>query len=61
MATLVVGPIQWLLTDGHFSAINFSAEFVAFAVIRSVHVMAVITGVVLMYQPEANRWFKAKA
>ncbi|MEV6414838.1 hypothetical protein [Kribbella sp. NPDC051718] len=61
LATLVIRPIQWLLTNGDFGAIDVSAELVAFAVIRSVHVMAVITGVVLMYQPEANRWFKARS
>jgi hypothetical protein len=60
LATLVAGPIGWLLTDGDFGAIDVSADFVAFAVIRSIHVMAVITGVVLMYQPEANRWFHAR-
>lgn len=58
MATLIVGPIVWLLGNGDFGSIDVSADFVAFAVIRSIHVMAVISGVVLMYQPEANRWFK---
>lgn len=60
MATLVVGPIQWLRTDGDFGAIDLSVDFVAFAILRGVHVMAVITAVVLMYRPEANRWFKAR-
>jgi hypothetical protein len=59
MATLVVGPISWLIDDGDFGGIDLTAGFVAFAVIRSVHVMAVIAGVVLMYQPEANRGFRA--
>jgi hypothetical protein len=58
MATLVVGPIQWLLTNGDFGTVEVTAGFVAFAVIRAIHVMAVITGVVLMYQPDANRWFR---
>ncbi|GAA3565296.1 hypothetical protein [Kribbella ginsengisoli] len=58
MATLIVGPIHWLVSNGDFDAIDVSADFVAFAMIRSIHVMAVITGVVLMYQPDANRWFK---
>jgi hypothetical protein len=60
MATLIVGPLQWLFTNGDFTAIDLSTDFVAFAVIRGVHVMAVLTGVVLMYQPDANRWFKTK-
>ncbi|NEA34605.1 hypothetical protein [Streptomyces sp. SID13031] len=61
MATLIVGPIQWLLADGNFGAIDVTADFAAFAAFRSVHVMAVIAGVVLMYQPDANRWFKARS
>jgi hypothetical protein len=60
MVTLLMGPIDWLLTDGDFGAIELTASFFGFAVIRSIHVMAVITGVVLMYQPDANRWFRAK-
>lgn len=59
MATLVVGPIGWLIDNGDFASIEVTANFVAFAVIRSVHIVSVITGVVLMYQPEANRWFRA--
>ena len=60
MATLVIGPIQWLLNDADFGAIELTPGFVAFAIIRSVHVMAVIAGLVLMYQPDANRWFRAR-
>lgn len=60
MATLVIGPIQWLLDDADFGAIELTPSFFAFAVIRSVHVMAVVTGVVLMYHPDANRWFRAR-
>lgn len=60
MATLVVGPISWLAGNGDFADIDVTAGFVAFTVIRSVHIAAVITGVVLMYQPDANRWFQRK-
>ncbi|MDX6280877.1 MAG: hypothetical protein QOH03_1948, partial [Kribbellaceae bacterium] len=60
-ATLIVGPIQWLLTNGDFTTIDVTTDLIAFATIRGVHVMAVITGVVLMYQPDANRWFKARS
>ncbi|MEV8377910.1 hypothetical protein AB0P21_34545 [Kribbella sp. NPDC056861] len=58
LVTLLVGPFEWLRTDGDFGAVQLSAGFVAFTVIRTIHVMAVITGVVLMYQPESNRWFR---
>jgi hypothetical protein len=61
MATLVVGPISWLATNGDLGSVDLSWEFVAFAVIRTSHVLAVIAGVVLMYRPESNRWFNAKA
>jgi uncharacterized membrane protein YidH (DUF202 family) len=58
MATLVAGPIGWLAGDRDFDALDLDAGFFAFAVIRSVHVMAVIAAIVLMYQPESNRWFR---
>jgi hypothetical protein len=56
MATLLVGPIGWLI--GGADAVDVTPSFVAFAAIRSVHVIAVISGVVLMFRPEANRWFR---
>ncbi|WP_433007390.1 hypothetical protein [Kribbella sp. CA-294648] len=60
LATLLMGPIDWLLTDGDFGSIDLSAGFLGFAAIRGIHVMAVIAAIVLMYQPDANRWFRAK-
>jgi uncharacterized membrane protein YidH (DUF202 family) len=60
LATLIIGPIQWLLTNRDFTTIDVTTDFIAFTAIRSIHVMAVITGVVLMYQPDANRWFKPR-
>jgi hypothetical protein len=58
MATLLVGPIGWLMSGA--DAIDVTPSFVAFAAIRSVHVIAVIGGVVLMFRPEANRWFRSR-
>jgi hypothetical protein len=60
MATLVVGPILWLLGNGDLGTVDFSPAFVGFAAIRTVHVMAVLTGMALMYQPDANRWFHSR-
>jgi hypothetical protein len=58
LATLVEGPIGWLAGDGKFSELDLDAGFVAFAVIRSVHILSIIAGLVLMYRPDANRWFR---
>jgi hypothetical protein len=58
MATLIVGPIGWLI--GGADAVDVTPSFVAFAAIRSVHVIAVISGVVLTFRPEANRWFRSR-
>jgi hypothetical protein len=57
IATLVIGPVNWLVTDGDFSTLDWSASFLAFAVIRCLHITAVITAIVLSFQPDANRWF----
>jgi len=61
MATLIASPISWLANDRDFHALDVDAGFVVFAVLRTIHVLAVIAGVVLMYRPEANRWFRAAA
>jgi hypothetical protein len=58
MATLVTSPIGWLI--GGSGAVDVTPSFVAFTAIRSVHVIAVIAGVVLMFRPEANRWFRSR-
>jgi uncharacterized membrane protein YidH (DUF202 family) len=59
MATLVVGPAGWLIDNGDFSTVDVTASFILSVVLRSVHIAAVVAGVVLMYQSEANRWFRA--
>ncbi|GAA1151958.1 hypothetical protein GCM10009630_57800 [Kribbella jejuensis] len=60
IASLVAGPIGWLLHNGDFGAIHWSASFVAFAVIRCIHVSAVIGAIALSFQPDANRWFRRR-
>jgi hypothetical protein len=59
LATLVVGPLQWLIINGDFTTIHPDATFALFTAIRTVHIVAVLAGVVLMFRPEANRWFRA--
>jgi hypothetical protein len=60
IASLVVGPIGWLL-DHDLSSINWTAQFALTAVLRSVHVTAVLTALLLTFQPETNRWFRRNA
>ncbi|TDD48550.1 hypothetical protein E1263_33130 [Kribbella antibiotica] len=57
MASLVVGPIIWLL-DHDLSSIDWSAQFLLTAVLRSLHVTAVVTALLLTFTPETNRWFR---
>ncbi|WP_350274268.1 hypothetical protein [Kribbella sp. HUAS MG21] len=57
IASLVVGPVTWFLRDGDFGALDWSVSFVAFAAIRCVHLTAVVTAILLSFQPDANRWF----
>lgn len=60
LATLLVGPVEWLVTNGNFSQLEFSLGSLTFAAIRCVHIMAVVAAVALMYQPDANLWFRRK-
>ena len=57
IASLVAGPIGWLLHNGDFSTLDWSASFITFATIRCVHLTAVITAILLSFQAESNRWF----
>ncbi|MGZ0152159.1 hypothetical protein ACXJJ3_34230 [Kribbella sp. WER1] len=61
IASLVVGPIGWLLHNGDFGTLHWSASFIAFAAVRCVHITAVITAILLSFQPDANRWFSRRA
>jgi hypothetical protein len=60
IATLVVGPISWFLRDGDFGALDWSGSFIAFGAIRLVHITAVVTAILLSFQPDANRWFSRR-
>ncbi|WP_329002015.1 hypothetical protein OHA18_03070 [Kribbella sp. NBC_00709] len=60
IATLVAGPIGWLLHNGDFGTLDWSPSFVAFAAIRCVHITAVITAILLSFQPDSNRWFSRR-
>lgn len=61
VASLLVGPIGWLLRDGEFGALDWSPSFMGFAAIRCVHLTAVVTAILLSFQPDANRWFSRRA
>jgi hypothetical protein len=60
IASLLVGPIDWLRHNGDFGTLDWSASFIAFAAIRCVHVTAVISAIVLSFHPDANRWFSRR-
>jgi hypothetical protein len=60
IATLVVGPIGWFLRDGDFGTLDLSGSFIAFGAIRLVHITAVVTAILLSFQPDANRWFSGR-
>ncbi|WP_405060858.1 hypothetical protein OG474_04235 [Kribbella sp. NBC_01505] len=60
IASLVVGPIGWLL-DHDLGSLDLTPQFLLTAVLRSVHVTAVLTALLLTFQPETNRWFRHNA
>ena len=55
-ASLVVAPIAWLFTND-LSSLDWSPQFVLTAALRSVHLTAVLTALVLSFQPATNLWF----
>ncbi|TWD75051.1 hypothetical protein FB561_6487 [Kribbella amoyensis] len=61
MASLLIGPISWLTSNGDFGRLDLDASFLTLAALRVVHVLAVAGGVVLMFLPDSNRWFRRKA
>jgi hypothetical protein len=58
VASLVTEPIGWLIGNGDLSTIDWSVSFVAIALLRSAHLTAVLTALVLSLHPDTNRWFK---
>jgi hypothetical protein len=60
--TLITGPLQWVAGwqagDEYWSDVDADAMFVAFAVVRTFHVVAVWSAMVLMFQPAANAYFR---
>ncbi|MCU1698433.1 MAG: hypothetical protein JWR34_4496 [Mycobacterium sp.] len=60
MASLLAEPISWLIGGGVPSTFLAAADAPTLAVValRGVHVVAVVGGLVLMYSPSANRFFR---
>jgi hypothetical protein len=58
--SLVMEPIEWVLDGNSVSGLLERADFAWWgtAVSRAVHVIAVWGGVVLMFMPAANRYFR---
>ncbi|MCX4957144.1 hypothetical protein [Streptomyces virginiae] len=62
-ASLVVEPLGYLLDGGSLADALARADALewVFAVSRTVHLAAVLTAVVLMFRPAANRYFREAA
>ncbi|MET7283257.1 hypothetical protein ABZS29_33830 [Kribbella sp. NPDC005582] len=56
IVSLVLAPIGWLL-DHDLSSLDWGPQFLLTAVLRSVHLTAVLTALVLSFHPDTNRWF----
>ena len=57
IASLVYGPVTWLLDGGDFTTLEWSAQFVASVAVRSVHITAVVTALALAFHRDTTRWF----
>jgi hypothetical protein len=60
MASLLAEPISWLIGGGVPATFLAAADGPTLAVValRAIHVVAVVGGLVLMYSPSANRFFR---
>jgi hypothetical protein len=58
--SLVIEPISWLAAGNSLGTAiaDASASELVIAASRTAHVLAVLVGVVLMYRPAANRYFR---
>lgn len=57
VASLVWGPITWLL-DHDLSSLDWTPSSVLTFALRSVHLTAVLTALALSFHPQTNRWFQ---
>lgn len=58
IASLVYGPVTWLVDGGDFTTLQWSVEFLATVAVRSVHITAVVTALALTFHPDTTRWFR---
>jgi hypothetical protein len=56
--SLVAGPVSWL-TEHQLTDLDPDGRFAAFAIIRTIHLAALVAAVVLMFLPAANRYFRS--
>ncbi|WP_329480328.1 hypothetical protein OG555_01230 [Kribbella sp. NBC_01484] len=57
VASLVSEPIGWLIQNGDLSTVDWSATFFTIAVLRWVHLTAVLTALAFTLHPQTARWF----
>ncbi|MFC4121346.1 hypothetical protein [Nonomuraea zeae] len=59
--SLVMEPVQWLLNGGSIAEVVAGADALwwVFATSRTLHVVAVLGAVTLMFQPRANAYFRS--
>jgi hypothetical protein len=60
VASLVSEPIDWLVSNGDLTTVDWSATSVTIAVLRTVHLTAVLSALALSLHPQTARWFNAK-
>lgn len=61
LGSLLIGPVEWLAAGHTLSDLHLDLKNILFGVSRIIHVIAVITGLVLMFTATANRWFRPGA
>ncbi|MEV5966329.1 hypothetical protein AB0L70_31470 [Kribbella sp. NPDC051952] len=61
VASLVSEPIDWLVSNGDLTTVDWTATSVTIAVLRTVHLTAVLSALALSLHPQTARWFNAKS
>ena len=59
LASLIYEPIAWLSRNDP-TALDWSAEFLTSATLRTIHLSALLAALILSFRPGTNTWFKPR-
>ena len=60
LGSLLIGPVEWVVSGLHLPSAAPSTGAWLFGASRVVHIVAVVTAMTLMFTPAANTWFRRR-